>query len=99
MTTKERCWKVAMYIYSGLPKEQVFTKLAEKYDIKPKTIKDNWRRRKKWLPEIFDINLDDAELALLDTIAGKKQTKIEFQKMARETSNENIRLGAFLYKF
>jgi len=30
MTTKERCWKVAMYIYSGLPKEQVFTKLAEK---------------------------------------------------------------------
>lgn len=92
--TRKRRRELAMLKFRGASLENVVQKLASKYDNEPSTIKHDWYNRKEWIGEVFDLDLDDADLLVLDLISEQKEVKRELWRMSRDTPNENIKLGA-----
>ena len=90
---EERRRKLCGLIYRGIPLNTASKNLAQTYDVKSETVKEDWYRRKEWLPELFDLEFEEAETALMDILAEEKEIKKELWKMFRRNSNPNVKMG------
>jgi len=89
---KERRRRTAALIFQGLPKTDVFEKVAEKYDCSPVTVKNDWFNRKKWMREVWD--LEDEQAIINDIIAETKWIKERYYQIYENTEHGNNKLGA-----
>lgn len=90
---QDRRRKLCGLIYRGIPLNQAAKNLAEKYGVQQNTVKEDWYRRKDWLSDLFEIELENAELALLDIMAQEKEIQRELWGMYRRHENPNVKMG------
>jgi len=87
---KELC----SYKFRGFSLERIAKILAGKYSVAETTVKQDWYNRGDWLEDVFDIDLEDKDLILLDILAEQKEIKRECWKLNHNTKNESVQLGA-----
>lgn len=82
------------YKFRGLSLDKISKILSGKYGVAATTVKQDWYNREDWLEEVFDINLKESELILMDILAEQKEIKKECWKLNHGTKNESVQLGA-----
>jgi hypothetical protein len=87
---KELC----SYKFRGFPLDKIAETLSGKYGVTKSTIEQDWYNRESWLGEVFDINLDEEDLLILDIISEEKEIKRECWKTYHDTENDSVKLGS-----
>lgn len=70
----------ALVVKNGKPVGDACEKVAEKYGVSPSTVRDDWSRRKEWLPSLFRIK--NAATIVFDILAEQQSVKEELWKIA-----------------
>jgi len=77
-----------IYHCKGVDLVTIVTDLSKKYEVKKCTIYNDWKRRERWLNEIFDFNLPQ------EILYGIKVVVPSAWKEYLSADNSNARIGA-----
>lgn len=91
---RSRRKKMCALRFRGMPLDRVAERMAATYDLSEEYVKQDWYKRKNWLPELLDISINDARLQLMDIIAEEKEVKNELWNIKRENNSPNIKISA-----
>lgn len=85
--------ELVSYKYRGIPLDRIAERLSDKYNVKERTIKRDWYNREEWIKDIFDINIDNPELLIVEIIAENREIQKELYKLQRDTTQDSVKLG------
>lgn len=88
-TVTQRRRELYRKIMKGKPVSHAAQELAEKYDVKPGTIRNDWyNHRHEWLKKVY--NFENKKSLIDDIIAEKKETKGELWDIVEEINKEEM---------
>lgn len=91
LNRRKECLKYAL---RGINTSEWVRKLADKYDVAKDTIYTDWRKRKEWIPEVYECAdvIDPAK----DMLVEKKQAREEAWKIYHNATTDQLssKIGA-----